>query len=1365
MQFRVLGPLEVAEDGVSLPIGRGRERAVLALLLVRRNEVIAVETLVDDLWPEAPPATATKVVQNAVSRLRQVLGGDRIERKGRGYLLRIEDGELDLDGFERFIREAHYAFDRADTDAGSATLREALALWRGAPYADLAHEAGLRAEILRLEERRLGTLEERFDADLRLGRHTAVVAELESLVEQHPLRERLRGALMLALYRCGRQADALDTYRHGRRMLVEELGLEPGPALRNLERAILAQDASLDLDDQAEQTAKRAAVDPATPREERKLVTVLFMDALGLAAQPDHSDPEDVHAQLQPYYAAVREEVERFGGTVDRYVGATIMAVFGVPRSHDDDAERAVRAALAIIDRLDLDTRAAVETGEALVDLARGDAGEAVLAGEVVTSAALLREDAPVAGVLVGERSRQAARTALDLQEAPDVVVPGASAPMRRWLVQGVRASARAIQAPFTGRAVELPLLEQAFVRTLRESTVQLVTITGEPGIGKTRLVAEFRTLLENRQPVLWRQGRCLPYGDGITYWALGEVVKAQAGILESDDPQQAAEKLEAAATAVLEDPTHRDWIVASLAPLVGAVSTSPVGADERAETSFTGWRRFLEAIAVHDPLVLVFEDLQWADPALLDFLDRLADSGSPVPMLVVCTARPELYDMRPGWGGGKRNSTAIALSPLSEEETGRLLAALLARAVLPGVVHDVLLERSGGNPLYAEEFARMLVDRGILERHGRRGVIAPGAEIPVPESIHAVIAARIDLLPPERKVLLQDAAVIGRVFWSSAVADMQMIDEATVDAALREVARTELIRPARVSSLSDEAEYSFWHALVRDVAYGQIPRAVRARKHEAAADWTERLAGDRVTDHAELLAHHYLRALELRRAVGDDPTAQLEERAVRFLALAGDHALQLDVSRAESYYRRALELLSSHDERRPRILAKIAEAAWLAGRLPEAESAYEEIIPAFQRLGDALGAGEALVGLVQSLRDRGETERSRRLLAQALAVLESEPPGRELALAYLHQARDAMLEIRPTECLEASEKAIAIFERLGLDHHIARVLQFRGIARAETGDLGGIDDLRESLRTSLELGLGYYTVNAYGNLADILLPVDGPAEALELLRAGVAFGDVRGIAFKARWTETELLRALADLGRWGEVLDVGERLISWDEEYGGSQIGVMARISCADVLARRGDVERAHAVVDEVLLQARTIGDAQVLAPALVVGALCSEQEGRLEEVHTHVEALAEVAARSPLQASLVLPDAARLANAAGFPDLAERFVVRARLARGARVEVALLTARAVVAESGRRLEEAAALYAQAAESWCSCGHVPEYGRAELGAGRCLVSLGRPSDARGALEAARSVFRGLGAAPLLREARELLERATVLVG
>jgi class 3 adenylate cyclase/tetratricopeptide (TPR) repeat protein len=1099
---------------------------------------------------------------------------------------------------------------------------------------------------------------------------------------------------------------------------------------------------------------------PGTPSEERKVVTALFVDLVGFTARSDLADPEDVRALLRPYHACAKEEIERLGGTVEKFVGDAVMGVFGVPIAHEDDAERAVRAGLAVVERVarlneasgagDLTVRAALETGEALVDLAaRAEEGESVVAGDVVNTASRLQQVAPENAVIAGERAYAATNSVVDYEELPPVAVKGKRSPLRAWRVRAVRArpEAEATQAPFVGRDEDLALLERTFARTLRESSVQLVTIAGEPGVGKTRLVEQLRrTVQETPDRVLWRRGRCLPYGEGITFWALGEIVKSHTGILESDTPELAAEKLGAAVGAVVDEPAERDWLAASLAPLVGARLGAELGADERAETSFTNWRRFLELVARRAPLVLVVEDLHWADSALLDFLEHLIDRSAPVPLLLVCTARPEFYERRLGWGGGKRNSTTISLAPLTDEETVRLIAALLSQAVLPAETQAALLERSGGNPLYAQEFVRMLTDRGILKRRDGTAVIDAGAEIPVPESIHAVIAARLDTLAPERKSLLQDAAVVGKVFWSGALAAMGEVGEEAVEAGLPELARMELIRRATASSVRDESEYFFSHVLVRDVAYGQIPRAARAAKHEAAARWIEQLAGERVTDHAEVLAHHYVQALELRRAAGSaDDARALEEHACRLLVLAGDRAIQLDVDKAEAYYRRALELLPSDDSARPRVLGKVGESAWLAGRIPEAEQALAEVIALLRAQGDLRAAGEAIVWLVQALRDRGETDRARGLLDEAIELLEREPPGQELALAYLHDARDGFLGGRSHECIESSEKAIQLFRQLDLEHHVVRALQFRGAARVELGDLSGLDDLRESLRMSLELGLGYYTVNAYSNLGSEVLWFDA-AEALELLQAGVAFGDARGIAFKARWVEAETLWALFDLGRWDELLATAGHLVAWDQEYGGSQVGVIAHIFEANVLVRRG-----RAAVDAPFLErARSIGDPQVLSPALITAGLIREQTGDRAAVVPLLDEFHDATRRAPLYRAWMLPDAVRLAVAAEATPVAEMLLPGCEAAPGARPRCALLTARAVLAENSGHPDEAVALYQEAVVGWARYGNVLERGLALLGAGRCRLALGPAGEASTSLNEAQEVFRQLGATPLV---------------
>ena len=646
--------------------------------------------------------------------------------------------------------------------------------------------------------------------------------------------------------------------------------------------------------------------------EERKVVSVLFVDLVGFTSRSDRADPEDVRATLRPYHERVKADIERFGGTVEKFIGDAVMAVFGAPVSHEDDAERAVRSALRVLDTieelrgegLELAVRAAVASGEAVVSLgARPERGEAIAAGDVVNLAARLQTAAAPGTVVVDGVTMRSAEGAIAFEPLEPVVAKGKSEPIPVWRALEARSRVgepeTATQTPFIGREHERQLLLETFLRVEREVTPQLVTIVGEPGVGKSRLVTELRAALDDRaELVTWRHGRCLPYGEGITFWALGEVVKAEAGILETDGEDEAAAKLDRAVTTLFEDESEREWLSSRLAPLAGTGGEGgAVGRDE----AFAAWRRFLEAMAARRPFVLVVEDVHWADEALLDFLEHLLDWAAPVPLLVLATARPELYDRRPGWSGGKRNATTVSVSPLSPEDTARLLQSLLERALLPADTQASILERAGGNPLYAEQFARMLSERG------------EGSELPLPEGVQALIAARLDTLPAEAKALLQDASVLGKVFWSGAVAAIGGSDSASVQAGIRELVRREFVRPVRVSSMKGQDEFSIWHALVRDVAYQQIPRARRAEKHVAAAAWIEGTAQERLADHSEILVHHYENALELSRAAGVDE-GDLRDRLARVLVLAGDRAMRLDMEAAVGAYTRALELCAGHD-------------------------------------------------------------------------------------------------------------------------------------------------------------------------------------------------------------------------------------------------------------------------------------------------------------------------------------------------------------------------------------------------------------------------------------------------------------------
>src|SRR4051794_32382210 len=565
--------------------------------------------------------------------------------------------------------------------------------------------------------------------------------------------------------------------------------------------------------------------------EERKIVTVLFADLVGFTSRSERLDPEDVRALLGPYYARLRSELERFGGTGEKFIGDAVMALFGAPLTHEDDAERAVRAALAIRDWVraeeKIQVRIAVNTGEALVTLgARPAEGEGMAAGDVINTAARLQSAAPVNGVLVGERTYRATNRVIDYAPVDPVAAKGKEQPITSWEALDPR-SRFGVDVPdlartaLVGRDRELAALRDALTRMRVERAPQLLTLIGVPGIGKSRLLFELSALVDAESDIIaWRQGRSLPYGEGVSFWALAEIFKAQAGVLDSDDADVAERKLTETVREVLPDEADADWVRRHLRELVGLRRDSPSTGDARDE-AFAAWRRFVEALAEQRPLVLVFEDLHWADDGLLDFIEHLVDWITDVPLRVVCSARPELLARRAGWGGGMSNSATLSLAPLSDQDTARLISELLDRPLLGAEQQQELLLRAAGNPLFAEQYVQMLSEHEV------------GQELPVPETVQDLVGARLDSLPLADKRLLQDAAVVGKVFWAGAVAALADADDDRHDLEerLHELARRQFVRRERRSSLAGEEQYAFLHVVLRDVAYGQIPRNARIER------------------------------------------------------------------------------------------------------------------------------------------------------------------------------------------------------------------------------------------------------------------------------------------------------------------------------------------------------------------------------------------------------------------------------------------------------------------------------------------------------------------------------------------------------
>jgi len=670
MEFRILGPLEVLEGDRSLALGGSRQRALLAVLLLHANETLSTDALLDELWSERPPATAAKTVQVHVSRLRKALAVDGrtgpIVTRDHGYRLEADPEQIDARRFERLVAEARGDLDAGEPRRAAATLEEARALWRGPPLADLAYEAFAQSETARLADLRVAATELHVEARLALGAHAEVVGELEALIAEHPYRERLHCQLMLALYRSDRQAEALQAYQDARRALVDELGIEPGERLRELERAVLAQDPALALPvEQPDAPPPPASAAPRRPT--RRLVSVLVA-----GVGPD--DPEALHALLGRF----ADVVGRHGGEAEGTTGDAIVGVFGLTELHEDDALRAARAALEIRDLAPV--RVGLDAGEAFVG---ADTRRAT--GEPFATAAALQAAAADGEILAGGRIAELLGATTELEAGPPVPSRGTELASSRLL--RLRTEDPAPASAFVGRDGELAALRDAYRRAREEGALVAVTVTGPAGIGKSRLVREL--LDEIGDDATIAIGRCRSYGEDVAYRPLAEIVRQVGG----EQP--------AAGVAALLD--GDEALTRSVLRAVGFGDDAPVQADE----TFWAVRRLLERAAARRPLVLAVDDVHWAEPTLLDLLDYVGAFSGAHPILVLCLGRPEFVEMRPGWFAPGSGRTVIALEPLGQDE-----ALELVRDV-PGAAG--IVRRAEGNPLFLEQLVAMGADEGAL--------------------------------------------------------------------------------------------------------------------------------------------------------------------------------------------------------------------------------------------------------------------------------------------------------------------------------------------------------------------------------------------------------------------------------------------------------------------------------------------------------------------------------------------------------------------------------------------------------------------------------------------------------------------------
>jgi class 3 adenylate cyclase len=955
LELRLLGPLEVSSGGRAVSLGGPKPRALLAVLALDLGRVVSVDRLVEELWPGAPPETAAHAVQVYVSQLRKALGGDALPRKGPGYSLDLDPDRVDVARFVRLVEEGREALAAENAGDAASMLREALSLWRGPALADFAYEPFAQTEIARLEELRTVALEERIEADLALGRHAELVSELEALVEVHPLRERPRGQFMLALYRSGRQADALAAYRTARETLVEELGIEPGPELKALEAAILRQDESLTLTDEA---AARPAM------QFRRLVTILFADVVESMALAEALDPEALGQVLREYFETVSAVLARHGGTVEKFAGDAVMAAFGVPVTHEDDPLRAARAAVdiqaalaALNERLEhkhgitLDVRIGIESGEVVA--AQTDARQRLVTGEAVGIAAGLEESAKAGEIVVGELAARLIDHAAELEPLGERKMKGKREPVHAYRLVEIApvspAFERRLDAPFAGRRKELGALRKALRSVKSDQRTRTVTVIGPPGIGKSRLAVE---IASRAKGVTTLFGRCLSYGEGITYWPLREVVQNAEG-------------------------EEREAILAAL-----EADTPPPAAE-------IAWlfRQFCEALARERPLVLVFDDVHWAEPTFLELVEHLADKGDG-PILVLCLAREELLEDRPDFLEGRENVQRIVLDSLSSDETEALLEGL-GGAVLETDQRARIVEAAEGNPLFLEQLFALAAEGGLAERQ-------------LPETIQALLAARLDRLGPGERAVLERGAVVGKEFSAEDVTSLLEPEAApTADAHLRTLAGRGFVRPRR------DGEFAFRHVLVQEALYRAAPKRLRAELHERFADRLERTAQD-LAELDEFAGYHLEQAYLLRTELGeaDRHMARLAEDGGQRLGTAGVRAIKRgDVPAGVNLLGRATALLPQGGSLRHELLCELGIGLRAKGDPDAAEQVLDRALHESLEVGDRRVEMRARIehAYVQLLRVSGATADA--LLQAALdgmPIFETVHDDRSLGRAWL---------------------------------------------------------------------------------------------------------------------------------------------------------------------------------------------------------------------------------------------------------------------------------------------------------------------------------------------------------------------------
>jgi class 3 adenylate cyclase/tetratricopeptide (TPR) repeat protein len=1104
------------------------------------------------------------------------------------------------------------------------------------------------------------------------------------------------------------------------------------------------------------------------PPEERRQVTVLFADLSGYTAFAERMDPETVKSLVDRALLRLGQEVERYGGTVDKYIGDNVMALFGAPVAHEDDAERAVRAGLGMQAAMDevndglpdgahFALRVGVNTGEVLAG-AVGDAYTVV--GDTVNVASRLQSAARPGSVTVGERTMRATDAAVEYSALEPLDLKGKAERVPAWEAVGliaehsVRRVSPASESPLVGRQQELGALDSLYERVVREGTSHLVTVVGEAGVGKSRVLREFeRQLSEHPSAPSVRTGRCLPYGSGIVFWALGEVLRAECGIVESDSSEQAWQKLRSYVADLMGTASqHSDREAALIGRLLGVDVPPELAPDEddperMREAFLSALRRGIEAIAARRPFVIAFEDIHWADDGLLDAIEHLAQ-WVRAPLMLICLARDELLDRRPSWGGGRRSATQLMLSPLSDEDSRELVRALLPQGqeVVPAVA-----ERSGGNPLFAEEMARRIAEEGTIE----------AAELP--DTVQAVLAARLDSLEPFERRLVQQASVVGRTFPEGALASLARAEGRDLDRALISLQEKDILGPAVEGPLAGERELAFKHVLIRDVAYGMLPKAVRSRKHFEVGAFIEDRAGDRSDEMVALLAEHYGRAAALGRESGVAPQEldAMRGRALQFLEEAGDAAALLYANREAAAHYRHARAICPQDARAEgvRIGEKLGDVSLRLGRVDEAIGVWSDCLEWHRGQEDLERVADLHRKIGAALSHKGERKAAIEHYQKGINLLKDGPPRIELvrlyeeaAWLYLHTG-DNMLAIY------ASEKALRLAERLEETRAASRA---HGIFGRVFGRIGDTEKARQNLERAVELARG-------SDDSETILALSALGRQLEISEADISGARAVYEEALALAEQVGMLPAQVELHAWlAQLAAYGadwERVESSTEASAtlAEREGLVGKLCLPYALRgllrwREGRIGEATVLFHRAHELAEQVGWSEIAFQALFGLALALRDQGDLDGATAALDQAIEVCERAGLIAQSIQATGARaviLALANRTQAANEAAAMASQMAERLHYPVgraAALEARGVAEEDPAAGAE---LLAEAEEAWRVLDRPLEATRAHLLAGQLL--LGHDDErARELLDEAAAQSEELGVPHLAEKARSV---------